>query len=88
MKGGRLSRFGLFSLKRGHGRPELERVVEENERFAVGEKFGEAGEVAEKLDPRFAARVGHTPGWGINRRVDDSYGRPRRPTEAGAASPP
>jgi uncharacterized membrane protein YeaQ/YmgE (transglycosylase-associated protein family) len=46
------SRFGLFSLTPGHGRPELERVVEENERFAVGEKFGEAGEVAEKLDPR------------------------------------
>ena len=63
MKGGRLSRSAFF-VKPGHGRPELERVVEENERFAVGEKFGEAGEVAEKLDPRFAARVGHTPGWG------------------------
>jgi hypothetical protein len=43
-----------FPLKPGHGRPELERVVEENERFAVGEKLGEAGEVAEKLDPRSA----------------------------------
>jgi hypothetical protein len=41
-----------FPLKPGHGRPEFERVVEENERFAVGEKFGEAGELAEKLDPR------------------------------------
>jgi hypothetical protein len=37
---------------RGHDIPEVERVVEENERFVVVEKFGESAVVAINLDPR------------------------------------
>ena len=36
----------------GHDNPELERVVEETDRYVVGEKFGEAAEVYGDLDPR------------------------------------
>jgi hypothetical protein len=41
-----------FALIRGHEDPTLERVVERNERFLVVEKTGEAGEVAQDLNPR------------------------------------
>ena len=41
-----------FPIKPGHDDPALERVVETNERYAVVEKFGEAGMVAVELDPR------------------------------------
>ena len=41
-----------FPIKRGHDVPALERVVEETERYCVVEKFGDAGRIAEKLDPR------------------------------------
>jgi hypothetical protein len=41
-----------FPIMSGHDRPEFERVVEENGRYAVVEKFGEAAEIVRKLDPR------------------------------------
>jgi hypothetical protein len=41
-----------FTVKLGHDYPEFERVVEENERYVVVEKFGEAARVVKKLDPR------------------------------------
>ena len=41
-----------FAVLRGHDIPEVERVVEENERFVVVEKFGESAVVAINLDPR------------------------------------
>ena len=41
-----------FPVKLGHDYPEFERVVEENERYVVVEKFGEAAGVVKKLDPR------------------------------------
>jgi hypothetical protein len=41
-----------FPIMPGHDRPEFERVVEENGRYAVVEKFGEAAEIVRKLDPR------------------------------------
>ncbi len=41
-----------FPIAPGHHVSEIERVVEENDRFAVVEKTGVAGEIAEKLDPR------------------------------------
>ena len=43
-----------FLVKPGHDYPEFERVVDENDRYAVVEKFGEAAEVVRKLDPRSA----------------------------------
>ena len=39
-------------LAKGHDNPELERVVEETDRFAVTEKFGAAAEAYGDLDPR------------------------------------
>lgn len=42
----------LFPIAPGHVYPEVESVVEENERYAVVQKKGEAGEIAAKLDPR------------------------------------
>jgi hypothetical protein len=39
-------------VKPGHDYPELERVVEEKERYAVVAKFGEAARIVQKLDPR------------------------------------
>ena len=36
----------------GHEDPEIERVVERNDRFVVTEKFGEAGDVHDETDPR------------------------------------
>src|SRR5215203_7222660 len=41
-----------FPVKLGHDYPEFERVVEENERYVVVEKFGEAAEIVKGLDPR------------------------------------
>ena len=46
------ARGNRFALIPGHEDPALERVVEHNERFLVVEKTGEAGEVAQELDPR------------------------------------
>jgi hypothetical protein len=39
-------------LVRGHDNPEIERVVEETDRYVVTEKFGVAAEVYGELDPR------------------------------------
>ncbi len=36
----------------GHEDPTIERVVEENDRFVLTEKFGAAGEVHRQTDPR------------------------------------
>ncbi len=41
-----------FVVAPGHDLPAIERVVEANERYAVVEKFGEAGATAVRLDPR------------------------------------
>jgi hypothetical protein len=41
-----------FAVMAGHEDPRVERVVEEHPRFRVVEKFGEAGEVVRRLDPR------------------------------------
>jgi hypothetical protein len=43
-----------FPLKPGHDRPEVEHVVEENERYIVVEKVGEAAEIVRELDSRRA----------------------------------
>jgi len=44
-----------FPIKPGHDYTEFERVIEENETYVVVEKFGKAGEVAQRLDPRSSA---------------------------------
>jgi hypothetical protein len=41
-----------FPIKPGHDLPELERVVEEHNRYVVVEKVEAAAEAARKLDPR------------------------------------
>ncbi|MGH3102498.1 MAG: hypothetical protein ACRDN6_00145 [Gaiellaceae bacterium] len=41
-----------FAVVTGHEDPGIERVVESHARFTVVEKLGEAGMVAEELDPR------------------------------------
>ena len=41
-----------FLVAPGHVVREIERVVEENERYVVVEKFGEGGMAATRLDPR------------------------------------
>jgi hypothetical protein len=41
-----------FIVACGHQRPEIERVVLENDRFLLVEKTGGAGGEAAKLDPR------------------------------------
>ena len=41
-----------FLVAPGHVDPEIERVVEEDERYVVVEKFGEGGKAAVRLDPR------------------------------------
>ena len=46
------ARGARFAIVVGHEDPAVERVVEQNERFAVVEKFGESAEVAELLNPR------------------------------------
>src|SRR4051794_35549524 len=47
-----------FLVKPGHDYPEFERVVEENENYAVVEKFGEAARIVKKIDPRSRATSG------------------------------
>jgi hypothetical protein len=44
-----------FPVKAGHDYPEFERVVQEHDGYVVVEKFGEAGRVSRKLDPRSRA---------------------------------
>ena len=41
-----------FVIRAGHQLPELERVVERNDRFLVVEKIGLAGRIARDADPR------------------------------------
>ena len=41
-----------FLVRPGHDVPEIERVVDETDRYVVVEKFDVAGYVATKLDPR------------------------------------
>jgi hypothetical protein len=41
-----------FLIAPGHNLPEIERIVERNDAWWLIEKEGEAGELAEKLDPR------------------------------------
>ncbi len=41
-----------FPVKPGHVVPDVERVLESNDRYAVVEKFGEAGRVAVQMDSR------------------------------------
>jgi len=41
-----------FVICPGHDAPEVERVIKGNGRYAVVEKFGAAGPVAVRLDPR------------------------------------
>ena len=41
-----------FPVAPGHDVPNVEFVVEQNERYAVVEKMGKAAEVSVKLDPR------------------------------------
>jgi hypothetical protein len=41
-----------FPVTPGHSDPDVERVVAETKRYAVVEKFGEAGITAIELDPR------------------------------------
>lgn len=41
-----------FPIARGHDDAEIERVVEETDRYVVVEKFGEGGVLAVELDPR------------------------------------
>jgi len=40
-----------FVVQRGHELPDFERVVEQ-ESYSIVQKVGDAGEVAERLDPR------------------------------------
>jgi hypothetical protein len=42
----------------GHFIPEVERVLDKNERFWVVEKLGQSATVAEKLDPRSRVKMG------------------------------
>src|SRR4051812_38708730 len=41
-----------FAVLPGHNVTEVERVVEQNERFIVVEKFGESAKAAIRFDPR------------------------------------
>lgn len=41
-----------FPIALGHDLPDVEQVVEQNERYAIVEKVGKAAEVSAKLDPR------------------------------------
>jgi hypothetical protein len=47
-----------FPIAPGHSFPEFERVVEDNGDYVVVEKFGEAGVLAEQLDPRSSTDAG------------------------------
>jgi hypothetical protein len=41
-----------FIVLPGHGRPDVERVVETHDRYVIVETFGEAAQVAEDSNPR------------------------------------
>ena len=41
-----------FILVLGHDQPEVDRVIGGGDDYVVVEKIGEAGEIAEELDPR------------------------------------
>ena len=41
-----------FAIVKGHDVSEVETVVEANQRYAIVEKIGAGGPVAEQLDPR------------------------------------
>jgi hypothetical protein len=41
-----------FIIARGHGSPDVERVVRETSRYQVVEKIGDAAKMAARLDPR------------------------------------
>jgi hypothetical protein len=41
-----------FIIALGHLYPEVERVLDENDRFMIVEKIDNGGEIAESLDPR------------------------------------
>jgi hypothetical protein len=45
-----------FIISPGHLYPQVERVLNQNDRYMVVEKIDNAGQIAETLDPR------HTPG--------------------------
>jgi hypothetical protein len=45
-----------FAVLPGHDIPEVERVVEKNDRYLVVEKFGESAIAAIELDPRRRVR--------------------------------
>ena len=45
-----------FMISPGHVFPEVERVLDENDRFMIVEKIAHSGQVAEALDPRPTAR--------------------------------
>jgi hypothetical protein len=45
-----------FAVLPGHDIPDVERIVEKNNRYVVVEKFGESAIAAIKLDPRRRAR--------------------------------
>ena len=46
-----------FAVVAGHDIPAVERVVEENERFVIVEKFGEGAAAAIEHDPRRGTRT-------------------------------
>lgn len=41
-----------FLVVPGHQQPQIERVLEQHDRYLVVQKLGEAGEIAEASDPR------------------------------------
>jgi hypothetical protein len=41
-----------FAIKPGHEHPDFERVLNQEERYAVIDKVGQAEDVAERTDPR------------------------------------
>ncbi len=41
-----------FAVLPGHDAPQIERIVETTDRYTTVEKFGDAGSVAVRLDPR------------------------------------
>ena len=41
-----------YAIVPGHERPDTERVIQRNERFAVVEKYEDVREIAEETNPR------------------------------------
>ena len=58
-----------FIVRPGHEIPAVERLVETNERFTVVEKFGAAGIVAVRLDPRSRRTSTHGSQEGLIQRL-------------------